>query len=113
MQKLTVGSTDWGALLLTKALIRVSYHWNQLIDQYIYDTSADSWKVNILHGSKPGYYREVHTLLTTDNLEQLSFIGIEDGEEEWVKSANHIKKLFSETSFFGQRTILPLWQNCK
>lgn len=90
------------ALLLTKALIRVSYHWNQLIDQYLYDTSADSWKVNILHGSKPGYYREVHTLLTTDNLEQLSFIGIEDGEEEWVKSANHIKKLFSETSFLAQ-----------
>lgn len=30
------------AMLLTKALIRVIHHWNQLIDQYIYDTSADS-----------------------------------------------------------------------
>lgn len=87
------------ALSLTKALIRIAHHWDQLVEQYIYDTCADNWKVNILHGSTPNYYTEVHTLLTTDNLGELAFVDIEDGDREWVKSANHIKRLFSETNF--------------
>ena len=87
------------ALPLTKALIRITHHWNQLVEQYIYDTSAETWKENILHCSKPNYYREVHSLLMTDNLEELVFTNFEDGEREWVKSANHIKMLFAETKF--------------
>lgn len=84
---------------LTKALIRIIHHWDQLVEQYIYDTSAEAWKENILHSSKPNYYREVHSLLMTDNLEELVFTNFEDGEREWVKSANHIKMLFAGTKF--------------
>ncbi len=90
------------ALSLTKALIRIAHHWNQLVEQLIYNTNADAWKENILHGSKPNYYREVHSLLTADNLDDLPFINFEDGEKEWVKSANHIKKLFAETKFLEE-----------
>lgn len=96
------GVRDEYALPLTKALIRVVHHWNQLVEQYICDTSADSWKINILHGSNPGFYREVHTLLTTDNLEELVLVDLEDGDEEWAKSANYIKRLFSETRFLDK-----------
>lgn len=88
------------ALPLTKALIRIAHNWDQLIEKYIYDTSSEAWKENILHNSRTSYYREVHTLLTTDNLDNLEFINIEDGERKWVKSANLIKKLFAETKFF-------------
>ena len=87
------------ALPLTKALIRITHHWDQLVEQYIYDTSAEAWKENILHSSKPNYYREVHSLLMTDNLEELVFTDFEDGEREWVKSANHIKMLLAGTKF--------------
>ncbi len=87
------------ALPLTKALIRITHHWDQLVEQYIYDTSAEAWKENILHSSKPNYYREVHSLLLTDNLDELVFIDFDDRDREWVNSANHIKKLFAETKF--------------
>ena len=90
------------ALPLTKALVRITHHWDQLVEQYIYDTSAEAWKENILHSSSPDYYREVHSLLTTEDLGKLTFINIEDGEREWVKSANHIKMLFSETKFLEE-----------
>lgn len=90
------------ALPLTKALIRIAHHWDQLIEQYIFDTSSEAWKENILHGSKPNYYKEVHSLLTTDNLDKLTFISFEDGRREWVKSANHIKMLLSETKFLEE-----------
>lgn len=87
------------ALPLTKSLVRIVHHWDQLIDKYIFDTSADAWKENILHCSTPNYYGEVHALLTAANLEELAFINIEEEEGEWVKSANQIKKLFAETNF--------------
>jgi hypothetical protein len=90
------------ALPLTKALVRITHHWDQLVEQYIYDTSAEAWKENILHSSTPDYYREVHSLLTTDDLGKLPFVNIEDGEREWVKSANHIKILLSETKFLEE-----------
>lgn len=90
------------ALPLTKALVRIAHHWDQLVEQYIYDTSAEAWKENILHSSTPDYYREVHSLLTTDDLGKLPFVNIEDGEREWVKSANHIKFLLSETKFLEE-----------
>lgn len=90
------------ALPLTKALVRIAHHWDQLVEQYIYDTSAEAWKENILHSSTPDYYREVHSLLTTDDLGKLPFVNIEDGEKEWVKSANHIKFLLSETKFLEE-----------
>lgn len=90
------------ALPLTKALVRIAHHWDQLVEQYIYDTSAEAWKENILHSSTPDYYREVHSLLTTDDLGKLAFVNIEDGEREWVKSANHIKMLLSETKFLEE-----------
>lgn len=90
------------ALSLTKALIRITHHWEQLVDQYIYDTSADAWKENILHNTNPNYYKEVHSLLTADNLDELGFVNIEDGEWEWVKSANNIKKLFAESEFLEE-----------
>ena len=90
------------ALSLTKALIRIAHHWEQLVEQYIYDTSADAWKEKILHSTNPNYYKEVHTLLTADNLDELDFISIEDGERDWVKSANHIKMLFAESKFLEE-----------
>lgn len=90
------------ALPLTKALVRIAHHWDQLVEQYIYDTSAEAWKENILHSSTPDYYREVHSLLTTDDLGKLPFVNIDGGEREWVKSANHIKMLLSETKFLEE-----------
>lgn len=87
------------ALPLTKALIRISQHWDQLLEQYIFNTSSEAWKENILHSSNPNYYKEVHSILMTDNLNELNFSNIEYGEREWVKSANHIKKLLGETNF--------------
>jgi hypothetical protein len=90
------------ALSLTKALIRIAHHWDQLVEQYIYDTSAEAWKEKILHNTNPNYYTEVHTLLTADNLDELTFINIEDGERDWVKSANHIKMLFAESKFLEE-----------
>lgn len=87
------------ALPLTQALIRVIHHWDQLVERFIFDTSSERWREYILHGSNPGYYREVHTLLLTDDLNGLDYADLEDGNDEWVYSANKIKKLFSETSF--------------
>ena len=90
------------ALPLTKALVRIAHHWEQLVEQKIFDTSAEAWRENILHSSTPDYYREVHSLLTTDDLEKLVFINIEDAERKWVKSANHIKMLFAKSKFLEE-----------
>lgn len=87
------------AIPLTKALVRIAHCWDQIFEQYIYDTSAEAWKQDILHNTDNKYYAEVHKLLTTDNLEMLKFVNFEDGEYGWVKSANLIKKLLAETKF--------------
>ncbi|MDE6690024.1 MAG: DUF262 domain-containing protein [Prevotella sp.] len=93
------------ALPLTKALIKIAHRWDQIIDQYIYDTSADAWKWNILHNTDNEYYAEVHTLLTTDNLETLEFVRLEDDEWESVNSANDIKSLLAKTKFLEMPTF--------
>ena len=36
------------ALPLTKALIRITHHWDQLVERYIYDTSAELLKAKLL-----------------------------------------------------------------
>lgn len=90
------------ALPLTKALIRISHHWDQLLEQYIFNTSSEAWKENILHSSNPNYYKEVHSILMTDKPDELNFISIKDGEGEWVESANRIKELLGKTKFLEE-----------
>lgn len=90
------------ALPLTKALIRISQHWDQLLEQYIFNTSSEAWKENILHSSNPNYYKEVHSILMTDKPDELNFISIKDGEGEWVESANRIKELLGKTKFLEE-----------
>ena len=90
------------ALPLTKALIRISHHWDQLLEQYIFNTSSEAWKENILHNSNPNYYKEVHSILMTDKPDELNFISIKDGEGEWVESANRIKELLGKTKFLEE-----------
>ena len=87
------------ALPLTKALIRIAHRWDQIVEQYIFDTSAESWRIDILHDSENKYLKEVHTLLTTNNLDDLEFVSIKEDNIEKEKSENNIKKLFAETKF--------------
>ena len=92
------------ALPLTQALIKVLHRWDQLQWQSLYDTSSDSWKQKILNSIEPDYFKEVHSLLTANSLNDLSYVSIDDGEKEWTKSANRIKEIFSLTDFLETPT---------
>ncbi len=92
------------ALPLTKALIKSINQWNQLIGQYLYDTSTESWKQRILNNNEPGYYKEIHTLLTTKDLDTITYVNIENKKLEWTQSANKIKELFATTDFLEYNT---------
>ncbi len=87
------------ALPLTRALIRQVHAWNQLREQYIFDTSASAWKEHILHGLKPDYVREVHALLMADDVSLLPLVPVEDLDAGEAASTNRLKRLLADTPF--------------
>lgn len=93
------------ATSLIKALIKICHSWDQLKQQRIFDIEADAWKQNVLNGSDPGYYGEIHKLLTTDDLESLQFVEFDNCDVDWFESANKIKELFAQTSFLEHSTF--------
>ena len=95
------GVKDDYALPLIQALIRTAHRWEQLVNQYLYDSSAEGWKNNILNNNI-GYFQEVHKLLMANRLGDLSFVFICDDTKEWIKSANEIKRVLGETDFLNQ-----------
>ena len=98
------GVKEQYAISLTQALIKSVHKWEQLNWQYLYDTSAEGWKQNILNNDNPSYYEEVDKLLMTDDLESIPFVSIEDATKEWTKYANNIKKILATTDFLNQQT---------
>lgn len=91
---------------LTQALMKTIARWDQIVgvnaDLYIFDTSSEGWKRNLLNNEKPGYYNEIHKLLTIDNIEELPLVLLDEDLGEWTKSANKIKTLLAETDFLKQ-----------
>lgn len=98
------GIKEQYALCLTQALIKSARKWEQLNWQYLYDTSAEGWKQNILNNDNPSYYEEVDNLLKIDDLEAIPFVSIEDTTNEWTRYANKIKKILAVTDFLNQQT---------
>ena len=100
------GVKDEYKIPLTQALFKLIHRWEQIQDQWLYDTKADSWKSEILNNDDPNYFYEVHRILTAKTLSEINFVNIEDSdmESEWIQSANKIKKLFALTTFLKQDT---------
>jgi len=94
------GIKDDYVVSLTQALIRTTHRWEQLVNQYLYDSSTEGWKNNILNNSL-GYYQEIHELLTAEKLENLPFVTINVEDGECIESANAIKRVLSETNFLN------------
>ena len=90
------------ALPLTKTLIKLLHDWNQLYNKYLFDTSSDAWKRNLLNNSD--YYAEVDKLFMAEDLSGFKYEPIVKDGEEWTESADKIKRIMSETSFLdGER----------
>lgn len=90
------------ALPLAKTLIKLLHNWNQLYNKYLFDTSSDAWKQNILNNRD--YYEEVDKLFMAEDLRVLKYEPIVKDGEEWTESADKIKRIMSETSFLdGER----------
>ena len=91
---------------ITQTLIRIMTRWDQLVginaDLYVFDTSSEGWKRNILNNDNPGYYNEIHQLLTVDSLKELPINYIDNNLGEWTHSANDIKRILAETDFLKQ-----------
>lgn len=98
------GVKEQYAFQLTQALIKVIHKWEQLNYQYLYDTSVEGWKQNILNKDNPSYYEEIHKLLMVDNLEDITFENIEDKMQVSLESANKIKEILALTDFLKQNT---------
>lgn len=95
------GIKDDYAISLTQALIRTTHRWEQLVNQYLYDSSSEGWKNNILNNGL-GYYQEMHELLTAEKLENIPFVPLKVEDGDWIESANAIKRMLSETCFLNQ-----------
>lgn len=94
------------AVSITKALIKTIHHWGQINGHnlFLFDTSANAWKQNILNNDNPGYYREIDAILSVESFEELPYVQIEDNNREWTVSSNKIKKVLAMTDFLGQDT---------
>lgn len=89
-------------LSITKNLIKIIHNWRLLVNQYIFDTSVEGWKQNILNNDDVTYYKEIHQLLSAECLEELPYVSIYKDTEDWTKYADEIKIILSCKEFLNQ-----------
>lgn len=97
---------------ITQALIKCCHRWEQICygdNWMIFDSSAYSWKQLILNtpgdNHQPYYYREVDSLLSVDDLDQIQYCSIIDKNDSSSESKDKIKKILSDSGILNDENV--------
>lgn len=97
---------------ITRALIKCCHRWEQICygdNWMVFDSSAYRWKQFILNtpgdNYQPYYYREVDSLLSVDDLDQIQYCSIIDKNDSSSESKDKIKKILSDSGILNDENV--------
>lgn len=97
---------------ITQALIKCCHRWEQICygdNWMVFDSSAYRWKQFILNtpgdNYQPYYYREVDSLLSVDDLDQIQYCSIIDKNDSSSESKDKIKKILSDSGILNDENV--------